>query len=162
LKTVLIVASYHHQNTMKVAKAMADVFQAEIVTPETVDPGALGGYDLIGFGSGIYSGTHHETMLSLAESLPVADGGKAFMFSTDGAPRMLMKDETMLHGKMLNDHTALWEKLTAKGYEIIGDFNCAGYNTNSFLKLFGGLNKGRPNQSDLASAARFAQGLLTE
>ena len=162
MKTLLIVASYHHQNTMRVAKAMADAIQAEIVTPDTVDKYALAVYDFVGFGSGIYSGAHHAALLSLADILPMADGKKAFVFSTDGTPRMLMKDETMLHGKMLNDHTALWEKLTAKGYEIAGDFNCAGYNTNSFLKWFGGLNKGRPNQDDLARASRFAVELMEE
>jgi hypothetical protein len=31
--------------------------------------------------------------------------------------------------------------------------------TNSFLKLFGGLNKGRPNAEDLKHAEEFAQNL---
>ncbi|HPF88484.1 MAG TPA: flavodoxin family protein [Candidatus Limiplasma sp.] len=160
MKTLLVVVSVHHQNTLKVAQAIADVLQAAIVSPEEVDPDQLNAYDLVGFGSGIYSGEHHKRLLAFANTMPVKDSGKAFVFSTDGAPRMLMKDATMLHGKMLNDHTALWEKLTAKGYEIIGDFNCAGYNTNSFLKLFGGLNKGRPNAEDLARAVVFARELM--
>jgi flavodoxin len=34
-----------------------------------------------------------------------------------------------------------------------------GFNTNSFLKLFGGINKGRPNAEDLKRAEEFAQKL---
>jgi len=42
---------------------------------------------------------------------------------------------------------------------IIDEFNCAGFNTNSFLKLFGGINKGKPNTEDLKQAEEFAQNL---
>jgi len=36
---------------------------------------------------------------------------------------------------------------------------CPGFNTNSFLKFFGGINKGRPNASDLKRAEEFAKKL---
>jgi len=42
-------------------------------------------------------------------------------------------------------------------YTIIDEFSCAGFNTNSFLKLFGGLNKGRPDAEDLRHAHDFAE-----
>jgi hypothetical protein len=32
------------------------------------------------------------------------------------------------------------------GYTIVDEFGCACFNTNKFLKHFGGLNKGRPNE----------------
>ena len=56
-------------------------------------------------------------------------------------------------------HLILREKLQSKGYVIVDEYNCAGHNTNSFLKLFGGLNKGRPNIEDLKYAEEFAQNL---
>jgi hypothetical protein len=65
-------------------------------------------------------------------------------------PRAVVKDEAMLYNKMFKDHAALREKLRAKGYDVVGEFGCAGFNTNSFLKLFGGINKGRPDDRDLA------------
>jgi flavodoxin len=43
-----------------------------------------------------------------------------------------------------------------QGYDVVGEFGCAGFNTNSFLKLFGGINKGRPDDRDLTQAAEFA------
>lgn len=47
----------------------------------------------------------------------------------------------------------------SKGYVIVDEFGCLGFNTNSFLKFFGGMNKGRPNAEDLRHAEEFAQNL---
>ena len=57
------------------------------------------------------------------------------------------------------NHSSLREKLQFKGYLIVDEFSCAGFNTNSFLKLFGGINKGRPNAEDLKNVEKFAQNL---
>jgi len=56
----------------------------------------------------------------------------------------------------------LREKLQAKGYMIVDEFNCHGFNTNSFLKYFGGMNKGKPDAEDLEHAEEFAQQLSTK
>jgi len=42
---------------------------------------------------------------------------------------------------------------------IFDEFNCKSFNTNSFTKFFGGINKGRPNAEDLKHAEEFAQNL---
>ena len=162
MKAIVVVSSYHHKNTEKVAGCIAQVLGARTVTPQEIRPNDLGAYDLIGFGSGIYDAKHHKKLLELADSLPYAEGKKAFLFSTDGMPRFVVKSSIMLHDKMLKDHAALRERLQAKGYAITGEFNCAGFNTNSFLKLFGGINKGRPDKHDLDLAAAFAGGLAKE
>ncbi|MDO9325395.1 MAG: hypothetical protein Q7T80_10615, partial [Methanoregula sp.] len=57
------------------------------------------------------------------------------------------------------NHQPIREKLKAKGYIVIGEFGCAGWNTNSFLKYFGGLNKGKPDAGDLRNAEVFAENL---
>jgi flavodoxin len=49
--------------------------------------------------------------------------------------------------------------LELKGYVIVDEFNCGGFNTNSFLKYFGGINKGKPDAEDLKRAEEFAQNL---
>jgi hypothetical protein len=59
-----------------------------------------------------------------------------------------------------NNHAHIREKLKAEGYEVIGEFGCAGWNTNSFLKYFGGLNKGRPTAEDLKNAGTFARQMM--
>ena len=53
----------------------------------------------------------------------------------------------------------LREKLQSKGYLIVDEFTCLGFNTNSFMKYLGGMNKGRPNAQDLKQAEEFAQNL---
>lgn len=159
MKTIIILCSYHHKNTEKVAQRIAEVLGARIVSPQQINPQKLPDFDLIGLGSGIYDAKHHQKLLELADHLPSVNGKRVFLFSTDGMPRALVKDETMLADKMREDHKALREKLQAKGYTVTGEFGCAGFNTNSFLKLFGGINKGRPNENDLIQAADFARKL---
>jgi hypothetical protein len=49
-----------------------------------------------------------------------------------------------------------------KGYTVIGEFGCAGWNTNSFLKYFGGLNKGKPDAEDLKNVEAFPRDMVQE
>jgi len=151
MRALVIVYSYHHMNTEKVARVIARVLGAEVRTPEEVDPGTLGEYDLVGFGSGIYGARHHELLLDLADGLPEATGKEAFVFSTSAI---------MGRDKVAEDHRQLRERLRSKGYVVVDEFACKGFNTNSFLRHFGGMNRGRPNEEDLGRAAEFAEGLL--
>lgn len=154
IKALLVVFSYHHKNTEKVARAMAQVLDAKVLAPREVSPEELEGYDIVGFGSGIYSEQHHESLLDLADRLPKAATRKAFLFSTCGAPEIGMSQEYIARC-----HFRLRDKLQSRGYEIIGDFCCLGWNTNSFLRFFGGINKGRPDAQDLKRAEEFARKL---
>ena len=97
-------------------------------------------------------------LLDLADRLPQVKDKNAFIFSTSGAP-ISLSDEEKFDEYAKKSHLSLREKLQSKGYRIVDEFICAGYNTNSFLKLFGGINKGRPNTEDLKNAEDFAQKL---
>jgi len=152
VKSLVIVFSYHHNNTEKIANSCANVLGAEVKTPQQVKPEEIVEYDLVGFGSGIYSATFDPSVLDLADRLPNTAGKKAFLFSTYGAPAFIANREFIE-----KNHQQIREKLQAKGYTIIGEFGCAGWNTNSFLRFFGGLNKGRPNAEDLRNAEEFAR-----
>jgi flavodoxin len=158
VKSLVIACSSHHGNTAKIARAMADALGAEMKTPGDVHPEKLREYELVGFGSGIDSGRHYKPLLDLADALPHAAGRKAFIFSTCGIPSAIA-GKSQINSYANKSHAALREKLLSKGWAIVGEFNCAGFNTNSFLKYFGGLNKGRPNAADLEDAAAFAQTL---
>jgi flavodoxin len=152
---LIILSSYHHKNTEKIAHVIADVLSAEIVEPQKVDPGELQKVDLIGFGSGIYDGHHHNSQLDFVDKLPITKNKKAFIFSTTGAPKFVVNDNFVKQ-----NHALIKEKLESKGYEIIGEFECRGWNTNSFLEYFGGLNKTHPNEEDLNNAKIFAHSLV--
>jgi flavodoxin len=147
MKSLLVLYSYHHHNTEKIAKVFAKFLDAEIKTPKQVKPEEIQEYDLVGFGSGIYSAKHDESLLELVDELPEVDNKNAFLFSTAGITG---------GSKKTKDHTTIREKLESKGYSIVDEFQCKGFNTNSFLRLFGGMNKGRPNDSDLKNAEDFA------
>jgi flavodoxin len=153
MRSLIIVYSYHHMNTEKVAKAMARVLDAEVRTPQQVEPDELSGYDLIGLGSGIYGERHHKLLLDLADGLPEVNDARAFIFSTSA----IMGKE-----KVAADHSLLREKLLSKGYIVVDEFACKGFNTNSFLKYFGGMNKGRPNEADIKNAEDFVQRLIKD
>jgi flavodoxin len=150
MKSLLIIFSYHHNNTEKIAKVFSKVLDAQIKTPHQINPKELQKYDLIGFGSGIDSDKHYQVLLDFADKLPQLTDKNVIIFSTSG----ITGEE-----KRAKDHSALREKLQSKGCRIIGEFQCRGFNTNSFLRFFGGMNKGRPNAEDLQRAEKFAQNL---
>lgn len=147
MKSVIVCFSYHHNNTQKIAEAMAKVLDAEIKTPQQTSPEELEHYDLVGFGSGIDSGKHYNVLLDFANKLPQVTEKKAFIFSTSGVSNAKYK---------IKIHSTLKQTLQSKGYTIVDEFNCKGFNTNSFLKYLGGMNKGSPNIEDLKHAEEFA------
>lgn len=150
MKSLVIVISYHHGNTEKVARVFARVLDAEIKSPKQIRPEELDKYDLVGFGSGIYDEKHHADLLDFADSLPQVANKNAFVFSTG----------SMVGGTQdPRFHSHLKDRLKSKGYTFVGEFSCKGFNTNSFLRFFGGLNKGHPNERDLKKAEEFAMNL---
>lgn len=56
-------------------------------------------------------------------------------------------------------HKPLKENLKQKGFDIIGEFSCRGFDTSQAAKIIGGLHKGRPDEEDLKQAEHFARGL---
>jgi flavodoxin len=147
-QALIICASIHHRNTMKVAKAMREELDAVIVTPEIIDEVIPDTYDLIGLGSGIYNGRHHQSIYEILETVPFRRHQRVFVFSTAAL-------------RSSHYHEPLKEILYAKEYEFVGEFACKGYTNHSFTKaFFGGINKDHPNDNDLLNARAFAKGLL--
>ena len=145
MKTAIIYVSFHHGNTKKVAEVIAKPLDAKLISPQ--DAVSLEEFGLVGFGSGVYYWKHHELILNFVDKLPKANGKKAFIFSTSGTGGT-------------DYHKTLRSKLVEKGFEIIGEFACEGYDTWFILKLFGGKNPGRPNAKDLKDAEDFALELI--
>ena len=158
MKSLIVVFSYHHKNTQKVAEVMAKVLDAQVKSPQQTVLEELSQYDLVGFGSGIDSGKHYKELLDFANNLPQVTNKKAFVFSTSGMP-IGISGQQRLEEYTRKCHTTLKETLQSKGYTIVDEFGCAGFNTNSFLKYFGGINKGRPDEEDLKHAEAFAEKL---
>jgi len=147
MKSLIVLYSYHHNNTRKVAEAISKVIGAIIKSPLEIKENEMQEYDLIGFGSGIDSGKHYKELLDFVDKLESVDEKKCYIFSTSA-----------IQGKekVAKDHSRVRKTLQSKGYKIIGEFSCKGFNTNSFLKYFGGMNKTRPNIEDIQNAEKFA------
>lgn len=148
VKALIVYISYHHGNTEAVAKAMGEVLDAELRSPAAVKPGQFADYDLIGFASGNYFGRFDKRLIKFIEELPRHDGKNAFVFSTYGG-----------FGQK-RAHDELRKYLGDKGFKVVGEWSCLGFDTYGFYKLLGGINKGRPKDSDIDAAKDFARGLI--
>ena len=152
VKSIIFLYSYHHKNTQKIGDAIAakiNALMVEVNNDTKLDE--LETYDLIGFGAGIDSGKHYPQMIEFVKKLPNVKNKRAFIFSTSAI---------YTEKKMLNDHKTLRNILQNKDFVIVNEFSCKGYNTNSFLKYIGGMNKNRPNDEDIKNAEIFAEKLL--
>jgi flavodoxin len=150
MKALIIYISVHHGNTEKVARTMASILDADLVQVKQADANTLGRYDLIGFGSGIYFGKHHKSLLDFVDKVAVARNKKAFIFCTSGLRKI-----PFVH----DFDKPLMRKLQRKGFNIIAGFSCRGLDTYRASGLVGGVNKGRPNADDLKQAEDFARSL---
>ncbi|MGD1173188.1 flavodoxin family protein [Mycobacterium seoulense] len=147
MRSLIVCASRSHGNTRLVADRMAGVLDAEVVSPESVDPGTVGDYDLVGFGSGIYYMMTDARLRKLIRQLPATHHHTAaFTFFTSGAREI----------PLVGYHRPIREKLEEKGFEVIGSFSCRGFDTVGPFGFIGGINRGRPDDHDLDRAAAFA------
>jgi flavodoxin len=146
MKSLIIYKSLHKGNTEKIAKRMGKILGADLLETEELNLKKIGKYDLIGFGSGIYFSKHHKSLLNLVDKLPSLKSKKVFVFSTSGIIKQVF-------------HRKLKKKLEEKGAMIVDEFFCKGFDKYGFLRLIGGINKGRPNEDDLKRAEDFAREL---
>lgn len=148
MKSLIIYKSVHHGNTKKIAEAINEILEGEIKEPEKVDKTEIFDYDLIGYGSGIYYGKHHESILNLVEELSTVGGKKSFIFSTSGIRKI----------PIFNDfNKILKNKLSEKGFKILDCFSCRGQNTYGPFGIIGGIRKDRPNNEDIKNAKKFGK-----
>jgi len=143
MKTLIIYKSVHKMNTEKIAKAMAQVMNADLTKVENVHPEELAKYDLIGFGSGIYASKFHKKIYRFIEKQP-SISKDVFIFCTSGS------------GKSEEKHL-FKEKLLEKGCKVIGEFSCSGEFSPFGFHID---KKGSPDEDDMENAREFAKGLL--
>jgi flavodoxin len=147
-RCLLMVTSVHHGNTARVAAAMAEVLDGEVAAPEAVPFTAISDARLVGFGSGVFYGRMHPALLAWLRGLPDArtPSTPAFIFSTSGLPFLAWLW-----------HWPLRRLLIQKGFRLVGEFACRGFDTWGPLWLVGGLNRQHPDDHDLDRARAFAR-----
>ena len=134
--------SVHHGNTKKIVKAIKDNFpDVKLVDATKHDDVDLSRCDVIGFASGIYAGRPGKPLLKIAEN-SLLDGKKVFFIATSS-----MRLDSFL--KPLRDIAA------KKNCEVVGEYQCRGYDTFGPLKLTGGVAKGHPDDAEIAAAVEL-------
>jgi len=141
MKTAIIYHSNHHGNTKKLLDGIVKQGDVTLIEASGNLDTDLSAYELIGFASGIYYQKFHDTVLQFAEkNLP--QGKKVFLIYTCGMRRSSYTD-------------AIRQITDSKGTEMMGTYDCPGFDTFGPFKLIGGIAKGRPNEEDLAKAVNF-------
>ncbi len=147
-RPLVICTSVHHHNTAAVARSIADELRADVLAPEQAPATRLAGRGLVGFGSGVYYGTLHPSLFAWLRGLPDVRTATipAFVFSTSGLPFLARIW-----------HAPLRRLLARKGFRVVGEFTCRGFDTWGPLWIAGGLNRRHPDGRDLARAREFAR-----
>ena len=143
---LIIYHSEHHGNTKKIAKAMAEKINADILKAADVNLNKFEEYDIVGFGSGVYNGKLHKELSEILSKLPQQDDKKGFIFSTTGSKTY----SSMAHERFR-------PMLEEKSFEIVGEFSCLGFDTALTKE---GINKGRPNKQDIKDAEDFIVNII--
>jgi flavodoxin len=144
MKSIIIYTSTHKMNTEKVAHAMAAEMGAAVRRTAETKPADLEGYDLVGFGSGIYGFDVAAELRTLVESMPSSPGRRVFLFTTSGS------------GKAGNSRK-FRKLLESKGFNVASEFHCHGYSV--FLGGLLKLRKGCPTTDELEGARALARQL---
>ena len=148
----LVIYSSESGNTIEVAQAMAAAIQADLKSAQAITAADLEGRTLIGLGSGIYTLQHLPPIRRLVPQLPV--GSRVFIFSTSGLAGQLPSSSRRI------THWRLRRAVRGRKITILGEWDCPGQVKGGIWGWFG-LYRGRPNETDLSSAAQFA-GLILE
>jgi flavodoxin len=143
MKTAIVYYSYHHQNTLKVLRALAETEPIELINATTKQSVRLGDYDCIGFASGIYYGKFHPSLVNFARQY-LPEHKPVFFICTYGKGQS-------------TGAKALAAIAAERNCPLLGEFGCKGYDTFGPFKLIGGIAKDHPNGQDLQNAKSFYQ-----
>lgn len=146
MKSVIIYASTHHGNTKKLVDAIAKECEVDVVDATKVREKDLKEYDLIGFASGIFYTKFAAPVLSFANvNLPI--NKNVFFIATAGNTNK-------------GNFKSIEAVVNEKKCNVVGRFQCKGFDTYGPMKLIGGINKDRPNEEDIKSAVDFYKGII--
>jgi flavodoxin/NAD-dependent dihydropyrimidine dehydrogenase PreA subunit len=140
--SIIVYESIYNGNTEKLARSMAQTLSCHFIKPQEALETDLSRYKAIGFGSGIYFGSHHPAIIEVVKKLDKSDQ-EVFIFSSRGAPVL---------GKY---HEPIKKLLVEKRKKIAGEFSVRGYDETGPWVIIGGGNVGKPNENDLKKATKF-------
>ena len=104
-------------------------------------------YDCVGFASGIYAGRFHKSIYAFLKKHRQELPPYAFAVCTSGVGK----------GRYAKKFAGY---LQANGFTVLGAFECRGFDTFGPFKLFGGLGKGHPDDTELADGVAFIKKIM--
>lgn len=141
MKTAIVYESKHHENTLKLVKAIAEKYDVDLFDVAETKSANLSEYELIGFASGIEYGAFYRNIASFAANWMPREC-KVFLLYTCG------KDNT--------EYTVELEQTAhSKNCQMLGKYGCLGFDTFGPFKIFGGKNKNHPTEEEIAGAVMF-------
>jgi len=150
MKSIVVYASVSNGNTKKIAEIIAKKLNAELMNINQAKDIDISKYDLIGFGSGIFYSKHHRKLIEFVKNIKNLENKNVFIFSTSGLRRI----------KYIYDfHNNLRKEILKHNVNLLGEFNCLGFDKWAPLRIIGGINKSRPNNKDFLRAKKFANNL---
>ncbi|MBO8427575.1 MAG: flavodoxin [Firmicutes bacterium] len=147
MNKLIIYESIHHQNTYKLCKHLKDKYNFDLISIDELDKDTFNfnNYDLIGLASGIYGFEYSKEIIDLLNSGSIRNK-KVFILYTSAM------DKDSFSKKII--------EVVSTNNKVIGVYHCKGYCTFSFFKWFGGVNKNRPNESDIKLLDSFIENIL--
>lgn len=146
MRIAIIYVSEHHLNTKKLVQEMSKKMNFDLFSLEEFKSRDIEEYDVIGLASGIFYNNLHNDLVKFIKDTEW-NGKKVFLMVTCG---FAYKDYTKSAKNIL----------IRKRAEVLGSFQCRGYDTFGPFGKIGGIAKGHPNEEDVESAVRFVENLL--
>lgn len=147
--TAIVYVSLHHRNTEKLIKAMAQEVAIEAVTVAQAEKFDFSALTCVAFASGIYMGKFHQSIYTFIKKYRNKLPQHTFAVCSSGRGK----------GKYAKKFAGF---LRENGFNVLGVFECKGFDTFGPLKLFGGLNKGHPNEKDIALGCAFMKNIMKD
>ena len=144
MKGIIIYSSIHHGNTKKLIDAAKEKFNVDTVNVKDCKNGLdLGGYDTVGFASGIYMGKQAAELLRIArENAAELSGKNLFAIITSGSKSSRYEKDIRKQFDLLS-------------LELTQLFHCKGFDTFGPWKYIGGIAKGHPDETDIEHLVSF-------
>lgn len=146
-KIVILYTSIHHKNTEKLIIGISKNVQIDFFKTAEAANVDFSNYEIIGFASGIYMGKFHKSIFAFLKQYQNSVPKKAFVLCTSGIGS----------GRYAKKFAMFLQNC---GFEILGKFECKGFDTFGLFKLFGGFAKGHPNAQDIANGTALVKSVI--
>ena len=147
MKALIIYCSYYNKNTEKIAQKFAEKVDCNLINIKDINDINTEGYDLIGFGSGVYRESLSPKVTRVVEKLNLTDKS-VFVFSTSGVGMKFYNNSLI---KLLNSKGAI----NKGNFACKGSFVAKEFTNKKIFDAIGRLSQGHPNDKDLEKAEKF-------